>query len=232
MWIFCSQSIFPLLPYLIFTLILFLIRIQRPNCDLETIYRIYLFTRSFVKVTSALEELVSEFSNDPNSTSYLIEKYLRPLHDIDSKFDLYRELIEHVIDMDRLPEVVISAKHDAQLAELDEERCDIESAAKKLQEQANQSWGSFTDIKLEFNSQWGFIFRTTKGDDEREIRKNNPKVQILSLQKVPAILCPSSSDHFRMVYTSLLRSYQILLIDIVRSSLSTKNNKWSSLKVL
>ena len=171
---------------------------------------------------------MSEFSNDPNSTSYLIEKYLRPLHDIDSKFDLYRELIEHVIDMDRLPEVVISAKHDAQLAELDEERCDIESAAKKLQEQANQSWGSFTDIKLEFNSQWGFIFRTTKGDDEREIRKNNPKVQILSLQKVPAILCPSSSDHFRMVYTSPLRSYQILLIDIVRSSLSTKNNKWSS----
>jgi hypothetical protein len=167
----------------------------------------------------------------------LIEKFLRPLHDIDSKFDLYRELVEHVVDMDRLPEVVISAKHDAELAELNEERCDIEAAAKKLQDQANQSWGSFTDIKLEFNSQWGFIFRTTKGDDEREIRKNNPKVQILSLQKVPSPLLPPpppaslppplDNDNLRMVYTSQLLSSQTSLIVTVTSSLNTRNNNWS-----
>jgi hypothetical protein len=205
-----------------------------------------LFTRSFVKITSALEELVSEFANDPSgATSHLIEKYLRPLHDIDSKFELYRELVEHVIDMDRLPEVVISAKHDPELAELDEERCDIEAAAKKLQDQANQSWGSFTDIKLEFNSQWGFIFRTTKGDDEREIRKNNPKVQILSLQKVASplphplpshplpsltallLLISSSSASLRMVFTSQLLSFQNSLIVIVTSSLNIRSSNWS-----
>jgi DNA mismatch repair ATPase MutS len=140
-----------------------------------------------VKITSALEELIAEYSNDPRTT-HLLEKYLRPLHDIDSKFDLYRELIEHVIDMDRLPEVVISSKHDPELTELNDERMEIESSAKQLQETANQSWGSFTDVKLESNAQWGFIFRTTKGDDERELRLKNSKVQILSLQKVSRYL--------------------------------------------
>lgn len=168
-------------------------RIQRPTCDLETIYRIYVYTRSLVKVTAALEELIAEYSGDPKS-AHLLDRYLRPLHDIDSKFDLYRELVEHVIDMDRLPDVVISSKHDPDLAELNEERISIEVAAKKLQEQANRTWGSFTDVKLEVNAQWGFIFRTTKGDDEREIRNNNPKVQILSLQKVTNRL---SEFHYR-----------------------------------
>lgn len=158
-------------------------RIQKPNCDLEPIYRVYVFTKSLSKIALALEELASEAPNDPK-THHLIDKYLRPLHDLDSKFDLYRELIEHVIDIDRLPEVVISAKHDPELSELEDERISIENSAKKLQEQANSSWGSFTDVKLEHNQQWGFIFRTTKGDDEREIRANNPKVRILSLQKV------------------------------------------------
>lgn len=126
--------------------------------------------------------MISEFPGD--KTKYLLEKYLRPLHDLDSKFDLYRELVEHVVDMDRLPEVVISPRHDAELAELHNERVEIENSARKLQDQANNSWGSFTDVKLELNPQWGYIFRTTKGDDERELRSNNPKIRILSLQKV------------------------------------------------
>ena len=38
-------------------------------------------------------------------------------------------------------------------------------------------------MKLERNPQHGFIFRTTKGDDERQLRANNKNVVILSLQK-------------------------------------------------
>ncbi len=163
-------------------IILISLRIQKPNCDLDPIFRLYLFTRSLSRITSALEELVNEFPGE--KSKYLLDKYLRPLHDLDSKFELYRELVEHVVDMDRLPEVVISPKHDVELAELHNERVDIENSARKLQEQANSSWGSFTDVKLEQNSQWGYIFRTTKGDDERELRSNNSKIRILSLQKV------------------------------------------------
>ena len=38
-------------------------------------------------------------------------------------------------------------------------------------------------MKLERNAQHGYILRTTRGDDERQLRSNNPKVSILSLQK-------------------------------------------------
>lgn len=183
-----------------FNILFFNIRIQKPHCDLETIYKLYVFTKSLSKIANALEELTTENSSD-SKVNYLIEKYLRPIHDLDSKFDLYRELIEHVIDIDRLPDVVISAKHDPELSELEDERISIENSAKKLQDQANSSWGSFTDVKLEHNQQWGFIFRTTKGDDEREIRANNPKVRILSLQKV--IL------HFTKKHTKNTKQYYL-----------------------
>ena len=52
-----------------------------------------------------------------------------------------------------------------------------------LMQDARDGWASFADIKLEKNPQHGFILRTTRGDDERQLRANNPKAIILSLQK-------------------------------------------------
>jgi hypothetical protein len=121
----------------------------------------------------------------------MCEKYLNPLVGLDSKFEMYRQLVEHVIDFDLLPDFYISPSHDEGLMELHNERVSLEKEANKLQDQANSSWGSFTDVKLEHNSQNGFIFRTTKGDDERDLRAKNPKIQVISILKV---------NHFTLHY--------------------------------
>ena len=45
-------------------------------------------------------------------------------------------------------------------------------------------YASFANVNLEISSQHGFVLRTTKGDDERELRANNSKVRIISILKV------------------------------------------------
>lgn len=114
----------------------------------------------------------------------MCDKYLNPLLELDEKFDMYRQLVEHVIDFDQLPDFFIAPSHDEGLMDLQNERISLEKEANRLQDQANSSWGSFADVKLEHNSQHGFIFRTTRGDDERDLRANNPKIQVLSILKV------------------------------------------------
>lgn len=48
---------------------------------------------------------------------------------------------------------------------------------------ARSGWASFADVKLERNGHQGIVFRTTRADDERQLRANNKSVQILSIQK-------------------------------------------------
>lgn len=67
-------------------------------------------------------------------------------------------------------------------------RCDHGSCIRLLDE-ARSGWASFTDVKLERNGHQGIVFRTTKPDDERQLRSNNKNVQILSIQKVTYLLC-------------------------------------------
>lgn len=91
--------------------------------------------------------------------------------------------MEHVIDLDQLPELMVSPLHDPNLQELREEQDDLEKQANQLYHHAKDNWASFADLKLEKNVQHGMIFRTTKSDDERQLRQNNKDITILSLQK-------------------------------------------------
>jgi len=161
-----------------------LTKIQKPNADLSGVYRLYIFTRALPGIIRALNELQEDQCIEKgDKTSFITERYIVPLQDLDSKLDMYRQLVEHVVDFDRLPDLMVAAKHDPNLMELKEEIDDLEAQARQLQEKANRTWGSFTDVKLESNSQFGFIFRTTKGDDERKLRANNSKIRILSMLK-------------------------------------------------
>ena len=116
--------------------------------------------------------------------SYLQSKFLHPLNDLVQKFDMLQKLVEHVVDMDRLPDLVVAARHDPLLQELDSDMRSLEREARELRDIAGNSWASFTEVKLESSAQLGFYLRTTRGDDERQLRQSGGKVEILSLQKV------------------------------------------------
>ncbi len=55
--------------------------------------------------------------------------------------------------------------------------------AERILSEARSSWGSFTDIKLELNSTHGYILRTPRADDERQLRTNNSNVRVISILK-------------------------------------------------
>jgi hypothetical protein len=53
-----------------------------------------------------------------------------------------------------------------------------------LLREARSGWAAFADVKIERNGHQGVVFRTTKADDERQLRQNNKNVQVVSIQKV------------------------------------------------
>lgn len=168
---------------------------QKNKAGLEEVFRIYCFVRSLPSFLSIFDELVASYqeqypekttdnTNDRNMTSALQQRLLTPLREIVEKLSLYIQLVENVIDMDALPNLEVNAVHDTVLMELREEKEQLEEQAERLLRQAKDSWASFADVKVEKHPQHGIIFRTTKGDDERELRARNKDVKILSILKV------------------------------------------------
>lgn len=185
-------------------------RMQKKFAGLEEIFRLYVFTRSLPALCDTLRETISTFnsenisadideealrgegsttpassaSSSPSKTTSLEERYFNPLNSLVSKFTLFQQLVEHVVDMDQLPDLQVRPLHDSDLLELHEERKELGVKAEKLLQRARNNWASFTDVKLENNNVHGLVFRTAHGDDERQLRANNSDVRILSILKV------------------------------------------------
>lgn len=163
-------------------------RLQKPSAGLGEVYRLCQLAKAVPNVLSVLSDVLTMDSNCDeaikNMFEYCYSHFVQSLEKMEGSLVRYREFVDHVIDTSRLPDLVISATHDSSLQDIAEERLSVENDARALMAKANSSWASFTDVKLESSPQHGFYFRTTKGDDERQMRTNNPKVQILSLQKV------------------------------------------------
>ena len=68
----------------------------------------------------------------------LTSRFITPLSNLTNKFSLFQQLVEHVIDMNQLPDVVINPKHDPDLQELRDEQKDLESQAEKLAVEARR----------------------------------------------------------------------------------------------
>jgi DNA mismatch repair protein MSH2 len=202
-------------------------KMQKKNAGLEDAFRVYVFSRSIPSIVSILNEAVDSFSAESEAlmkgecaqkmVASLKAKFIQPLESLDNKFNMFQQLIEHVIDMDQLPNVEVNPAHDTgmhgtcipvsifntllciqtnqcmpisflllsiELQELRDERDALEAQAEGLLQEARSGFASFASVHLDKSSQHGIAFRTTKGDDERQLRANNHKVNILSILKV------------------------------------------------
>ena len=112
-------------------------------------------------------------------------RFIEPFEGMSAKFGLYQQLVEHVLDMDQLPDLVVRPSHDEELRELHDEQTDLVNQAEKLVKEARNGFASFATVALDISQKDGLSFRTTRGDDERELREKNGKVRIISILKVP-----------------------------------------------
>lgn len=116
---------------------------------------------------------------------YLNSHFSAPLSTLIEQFSGLQRLVEHVLDLDQLPALVVSPRHDPALMDLHETLDELQSEAEGVRHQAASTWAAFADIRLECNGNMGYFMRATKGDDERGLREGGGKqVEILSLQKV------------------------------------------------
>ena len=158
------------------------LKLQKKNAGLAELYRVYAFTRSLPRLVGTLQNLLDSSSGE--ITEILRVRYLNQASSFVEKFRKYQGLVEHVIDQTRLPDLEVNSKHDPELSELRDETENMEIEIENLLDDARSNWASFTDVKIERNGHQGIVFRTTKADDERQLRSNNKQVQVLSIQKV------------------------------------------------
>jgi DNA mismatch repair ATPase MutS len=182
-------------------------RMQKKTAGLSEVFKLYLFTRSLPGLVSVLSELLesslvkaeddaesNENFNDCSDglpaekvkeiAATMRRKFIAPLEALAAQFALYQQLIEHVIDLDQLPDLVINPQHDPELQELRSEQLSLEAKADKLLKECRNDWASFADVKLETSPQHGLIFRSTSGDDERQLRASNSSVRVIAIKKV------------------------------------------------
>lgn len=116
-------------------------------------------------------------------TKTIRERFVGPFQSMTAKFELYKELINNVIVLNPGGDVVVNPAYSPELEDLRNTQVELEEKAERLVKEANRSWASFTEAKLELCPKNGFVFRTTKGDDERQLRANNSSVRIISILK-------------------------------------------------
>jgi DNA mismatch repair protein MSH2 len=92
-------------------------RMHRKRAGLAEVYRLYLFFKTLPAFISVLSEL-DNATEEQSLSAAIREKFTEPLESISSKLSVYQQLVEHVIDMNRLPDLVVNAAHSQDLQDL------------------------------------------------------------------------------------------------------------------
>lgn len=208
-------------------------RMHRPNAGLEEVFRLYLFVRSIPSLITSLSGLVETLTAQhletgvaapgdvPASARILCDKFLEPLQSIAAKFALYEQLVEHVVDLSKLPELKVNAVHDSELQEIETEKAGLLQRADRVLSEARNGWASFADVKLEQNPMHGFILRTTRADDERQLRANNSAVRVISILKNGVHFTTPALERIAERYLTLQGEYDQHQAALVQQALDT-----------
>ena len=96
----------------------------KQNAGLAEIYRLYVFSKILPVVCESLKACIEgkEVSVDGQALQCLYEINFEPLVSLVEKFDMYLKLIEHVIDFNQLPDLVVNADLNDELRNLHQEK--------------------------------------------------------------------------------------------------------------
>lgn len=199
---------------------LVLSKMHKSTAGLNEVFRLYVFVRTIPSFITILQNIIDQLTQ-AKEIQVLQEKFLTPLQNISGKFSMYEQLIEHVIDFQILPDLRINAQHDPDLLELATEQEVLLQRAEKVLSDCRNTWGSFTDVKLERSPQHGFILRATRGDDERTLRANYSSVRILSILKNGVHFTTSNLENISEKYLSLQSEYDEKQSELVTQAVET-----------
>lgn len=94
------------------------------------------------------------------------------------------QLVEHVLDLNALPDLRIHPNHDADLQALALEESQLQTEAEREFKRVKESLSSADNLRLEQSTQHGLVFRSPRADDERALRESSHiRVSVLSILK-------------------------------------------------
>ena len=212
-------------------------RLRKRTAGLPELFRLYLFVKSLPVLLELLQQLTgsgpSSDEADPESfpmmnseqqnalVETLSHRYLNPLTLIANKFQLYEQLIEHVVDFNALPEYKVNPMHDPDLQALQEEQTGLELRAEKILQEAKTTYASFAEVRLEKSNQHGLFLRTTKGEDERQLRQKNSSLRILSILKNGTHFTTPVLERISERYLAIDQEYQEKQEELVSKAIET-----------
>jgi len=200
-------------------------KMEKKNAGLSEIFRIYLFTKCIPRIVSILEEFIElSSSSQINGEDYTAmsevvrDRYLSPLSRVCNKFELYQQLVEHVLDMSQLPDLYVSAQHDEVLQELKEE---LEGLAPEAEKVLMEAQGHFISTKLDIDPIHGYSLRLSKPTEERELKSANKKYQIITIQKNGVHFTTPTLRTLGERLRAVESSYKTLQQEVVRKAVET-----------
>jgi len=200
---------------------------HKSSAGLDELFRLYVFVRTIPSFSSILQRLVDDSSEGDRddggepAVEVVRRRFLTPLLSISGKFSLYEQLVEHVVDMQHLPELRVNCQHDEELQQLVTQQDELLHQADRVLHDARNGWASFADVKLERSPQHGFILRTTRADDERTLRGNNSSVRVLSLMKNGVHFTTPALERLAGQYLSLQVEYDDKQSELVAQAVDT-----------
>lgn len=173
------------------------------RATLADIYKLYCFAiRNLpafqVAIDSWLEENgddgLTQEATDAGSTGGLAgslkSRFWKPLHQCSTDLHQFKQLVEHVLDFDALPEDLrIKPQHSPALADLAEDLEVVEERLQEIHQGVQEEWrgvrrgGSKAEVRLERHKEEGYVMRLPSASDEQLLRKEMPDVQILGILK-------------------------------------------------
>ena len=115
------------------------------------------------------------------------QRFADPLRQCDLDLSSFRQLIEHVLDFDAVPDMRIKPEHREELVELAAERDRMLAEVEEVHQAVQEEWSAVSSgstIRLEAHKDEGFVMRLPSASSEQTLRKEIPQVP-----KVGALVC-------------------------------------------
>ncbi|CAN0055417.1 unnamed protein product, partial [Ectocarpus sp. 8 AP-2014] len=201
-------------------------KMQRKKAGLMEVFKLYVFSRSVHTFGDVLSGHFGEDEDEEETeTEKLIkDKFVKGFAKLADGFSRFLQLVEHVLDMDALPDLVVNSSYSPELGELKEEMDQIKEEVEDLHQEARDGWCDFGEkdkCLLDEDKQRGFFFRLTKANLEQELKRRRKGVETLAVLKNGVHFTTSELKKLGSRYKSCRLEYEEKQSGLVEKAVET-----------
>ncbi|CAM9668956.1 unnamed protein product [Chrysoparadoxa australica] len=209
------------------------VKLTGKRAGLKEIFQMYLFTRTIPEFVQTFESFAEHASND-SMVELVASRWTKNFKETMKQFSMYQQLVEHVLDMDALPDFVVSAAYDDQLGEIKESMDEEMSTINRLHTDAAEGWCDFGKkgkCLLMQDKVRGYVFRMTNANMKSAIQKANKKAEIVQVLKNGIYFTTPELKNAAKRWKKLRAEYEEKQVGVVQKAVETASTYFSVMEV-